>query len=97
MRIIARSRIIEYYTVHADSRVALEEWYTKTKNAHWTCFDDIRQTFNSVDAVGNQRYVFDIRGNNYRFIVVIKFTISTVLIRFVGTHAEYDKIDAKNI
>lgn len=97
MRIIARSRIIEYYTAHADSRVALEEWYTKTKNAQWTCFDDIRQTFNSVDAVGNQHYVFNIRGNNYRLIVVIKFTISTVLIRFIGTHAEYDKIDAKNI
>ncbi|MBO4735957.1 MAG: type II toxin-antitoxin system HigB family toxin, partial [Paludibacteraceae bacterium] len=47
--------------------------------------------------VGNQHYVFNIRGNNYRLIVVIKFTIGTVLIRFVGTHAEYDKIDATTI
>ena len=53
--------------------------------------------FNSVDNVGNQHYVFNIRGNNYRLIVVIKFTIKTVLIRFIGTHAEYDVIDAKNI
>ena len=53
--------------------------------------------FNSADSVGNQRYVFNIRGNNYRLIVVVKFTIKTVLIRFIGTHAEYDLIDAKNI
>lgn len=97
MRIISRTKIIEYYTEHADSRVALEEWFTKTKKAQWTCFDDIKRTFNSVDAVGNQHYVFNIRGNNYRLIVVVKFTIGTVLIRFVGTHAEYDKIDATTI
>lgn len=97
MRIISRTKIIEYYTEHADSRVALEEWFTKTKKAQWICFDDIKRTFNSVDAVGNQHYVFNIRGNNYRLIVVIKFTIGTVLIRFVGTHAEYDKIDATTI
>lgn len=97
MRIIARSKIVDYYTEHAESRTALEEWYAKTKNASWTCFSDIKETFNSVDAVGNQHYVFDIKGNNYRLIVVIKFTIGLVLIRFIGTHAEYDKIDAVNI
>ena len=88
MRIIARSKIIEYYTEHPDAETALEEW---------TCFADMKQMFNSVDNVGNQHYVFNIRGNNYRLIVVIKFTIKTVLIRFIGTHAEYDVIDAKNI
>lgn len=97
MRIISRTKIIEYYTEHADSRVALEEWFTKTKKSQWTCFDDIKRTFNSVDAVDNQHYVFNIRGNNYRLVVVIKFVIGTVLIRFVGTHAEYDKIDATTI
>lgn len=97
MRIIARSKIIEYYTEHASAEVALEEWYQKTKTAEWTCFADMKRTFNSVDSVGNQHYVFNIKGNDYRLIVVIKFTIKTVLIRFIGTLAEYDKIDAKNI
>ena len=97
MRVISRSKLVEYYSEHADSKVALEEWYQKTLKSKWTCFDDIKKTFNSVDNVGNQHYVFNIKGNNYRLIVVIKFTITTVLIRFVGTHAEYDKIDAKNI
>ena len=50
------------------------------------------KTFNSVDNVGNQHYVFNIRGNNYRLVVVIKFTISFVYVRFIGTHTEYDKI-----
>ena len=57
----------------------------------------MKKTFNSVDRVGNQKYVFNIKGNDYRLIVVVKFMIKTVLIRFIGTHAEYDKIDAKNI
>ena len=97
MRIIARSRIIEYYTLHPDARTALEEWFQKVRKAEWNCFADIKQMFNSADSVGNQRYVFNIRGNNYRLIVVVKFTIKTVLIRFIGTHAEYDLRDAKNI
>ena len=57
----------------------------------------MKKTLNSVDSVGNQHYVFNIKGNDFRLIVVIKFTIRTVLIRFIGTHAEYDKIDAKSI
>ena len=96
MRIIARSKIIDYYTDNPDAEVALEEWYHKTKRAEWTCFADMKKTFNSVDNVGNQQYVFNIRGNNYRLVVVIKFTIKTVLIRFIGTHADYDKLDVKN-
>ena len=97
MRIIARSRIIEYYTLHPDTRTALEDWFQKVRQAEWNCFADMKQMFNSVDSVGNQRYVFNIRGNNYRLIVVVKFTIKTVLIRFIGTHAEYDLVDAKYI
>ena len=96
MRIIARSKIIDYYTDNPDAEVALEEWYHKTKRAEWTCFADMKKTFNSVDNVGNQHYVCNIRGNNYRLVVVIKFTIKTVLIRFIGTHADYDKLDVKN-
>lgn len=97
MRIIAKRKITDYYAKNAGAKVALEEWYTKTKNAEWTCFADMKETFNSVDSVGNQHYVFNIKGNSYRLIVVVKFTIKTILIRFIGTHAEYDKINAANI
>ena len=67
------------------------------KRSKWTCFVDIKKTFNSVDNVGNQHYVFNIKGNNYRLVVVIKFTIQFVYVRFIGTHKEYDKIDCANI
>ena len=88
MRIIAKSKIVDYYTENPEAEIKLTEWNN---------FADMKKTFNSVDNVGNQHYVFNIKGNNYRLIVVIKFTIKTILIRFIGTHADYDKIDVKNI
>ncbi|MCD7972705.1 MAG: type II toxin-antitoxin system HigB family toxin [Candidatus Azobacteroides sp.] len=93
MRIIAYKTIIEYYQNHPDAKLALEEWYDKTEEAEWNNFGEMRQTFNSVDSVGNRRYVFNIRGNKYRLIVIVLFVPKTVLIRFIGTHAEYDKIN----
>ena len=98
MRIIARKRIVDYYTIHPQAKVALDDWYKKTEEAEWNSLADIKQTFNSVDFVGNQHYVFNIKGNDFRLVVVIKFTPKNVYIRFIGTHAEYDKItDIQNI
>lgn len=97
MRIIARGKIVEYYTLRPDSRIALEDWFHKVKNAEWTCFSDIKRMFGSADSIGNQRFVFNIKGNHHRLIAVVKFTIKTVFIRFIGTHGEYDRIDAKNV
>ena len=95
MRIISKSTLVEYYIKVPKAKTALEEWYEKTKKSEWTCFADMKKTFNSVDSVGNQRYVFNIKGNDYRLVVLIQFTPKTVYIRFVGTQKEYDEI--KNI
>ena len=97
MRIFTEQALKEYAENHPDSRVALQEWTTIVKRSKWTCFADIKKTINSVDNVGNQHYVFNIKGNNYRLVVVIKFTIQFVYIRFIGTHKEYNKIDCSNI
>ncbi len=97
MRIFTEQTIKEFAEKHPDSLTALQEWVKTVKNSKWTCFADIKRTFNSVDAIGNQRYVFDIKGNKYRIVVVIMFTIQFVYIRFVGTHAEYDKIDCLTV
>lgn len=98
MRIVARSTLTAYYAKNPQAKVALEDWYKKTSRAKWACFDDIKKTFNTVSIVGNQHYVFNIKGNDYRLVVVIQFTPQRVYIRFVGTHAEYDKItDIQNI
>ena len=92
MRVIAKSTLVAYYTKNPQAKTALEDWYEKTKGAEWSCFSDIKKTFNSVDSVGNKRYVFNIKGNDFRLVVMILFTPQRVYIRFVGTHAEYDKI-----
>lgn len=91
MRIFTEQRLKEYSEAHPEVKVALQEWTTIVKRSRWTCFADVKATFNSVDNVGNQHYVFNIKGNNYRLVVVIKFTINFVYIRFIGTHKEYDK------
>ena len=93
MRVIAKKKLVEYYTLHPQAKTALDDWFEKTEKAEWHSFDDIKKTFNSVDYVGNQHYVFNIKGNDFRLVVVIKFTPQNVFIRFIGTHAEYDKIE----
>ena len=97
MRIFTEQTLNEYIKSHPEARVALQNWVTIVKKSTWTCFADIKNDFNSVDCVGNQRYVFNIKGNNYRLVVLIMFTPQFVYIRFIGTHEEYDKIDAKTV
>lgn len=97
MHIVTKRTISTFSTKHAEAKTALEEWYTKTKKADWKTFEDIKMTFNSVDSAGNDRYVFNIKGNKYRLVGLIFFHIKIVYIRFIGTHAEYDETDCKNI
>lgn len=99
MRIVSHRRLVEFYSSegHADSQAALERWYEIAENAEWKNLSDIKVDFPATDYVGNQHYVFNIRGNRYRLVVVVKFTIGHIFIRFVGTHSEYDKIDASSI
>lgn len=97
MRIITEEPLKLYIEKHPDTKTALQDWLRVVKAADWNNFADVKRSFNSVDNVGNQHYVFNIRGNNHRLVVVIKFTIKWIYIRFIGTHAEYDKIDCANI
>lgn len=96
MRIISFSAIREYVRKHADADIALRDWYKKTEKANWSCFADLKQTFNSVDYVGIDRYVFNIKGNDYRLVAMVFFATKKVFIRFIGTHREYDDKDCSN-
>ncbi len=97
MRVFTEQRLREYVEINPKSKTALQDWISIVKRANWTNYSDIKNTFNSVDSIGNQRYVFNIKGNDYRLVAVIKFSIGFVYIRFIGTHKEYDKIDCSNI
>ncbi|KQS30911.1 type II toxin-antitoxin system HigB family toxin [Dyadobacter sp. Leaf189] len=76
---------------------ALLSWYKRCKAADWSKFSEMKQSFNTVDFVGNDRYVFNIKGNDYRLIAKIHFDVRTVYILFIGTHAEYDRVDASKV
>ena len=97
MRVISISSLRESWSTHPDCEQALKEWYVKVCRARWTSLADMQKDFNSVDYVGNQRYVFNIRGNRYWLVAAVKFRPQLVYIRFVGTHDEYNKIDVSNI
>lgn len=90
-------KLIDYGQKHADAKKALDAWHNEVKHAQWKKPDDIREQFPRASIVGNNRAVFRIRGNKFRIVVVVKYTIGNVYIKFVGTHAEYDKINAKEI
>lgn len=98
MRIVTFKRIQEFSENHSDAKTALNIWYHTTASKNWRNLTDLKLTYNSVDYVGNNRYVFNIKGNKYRLIAIISFNAQKVYIRFIGTHADYDKIaDIKNI
>lgn len=99
MRIVSHKKLKDFYSQpgREDARIPLERWYSIAEEARWTGLTDIRKDFASADYAGNQHHVFNIGGNKYRLVVVAKFVMGYLFIRFVGTHKEYDKKDASTI
>lgn len=97
MRIISRRRLVEFWEVHPDAEQPLRAWYTEAKKASWNSPAEIKEIYRSVSILSNNRVVFNIKGNTYRLIVVVEYSQGKMFIRFVGTHAEYDRIDATSI
>lgn len=95
MHIISFRKLREFFEKDPNSKVALQDWYKRASKADWDNFSDIKQTFNSVDSIGNSRFVFNVKGNHYRIVALLFFQIKRVYIRWVGTHKDYEKI--KNI
>ena len=87
----------EFIKTYPDSAGGLEDWYRKTKDADWKSLADLRQTFNSADYAGNERVVFNIRGNRYRLVASVLYSIRTVFIKFIGTHTAYDAVDSSTV
>lgn len=97
MRILTYRRIREFSEKHADIRVPLNLWHHTVQGKEWKNLNELKEDFNNVDYVGNHRFVFNIKGNDYRLVAIISFKAQKVYVRFIGSHAEYDKIkDIKN-
>lgn len=99
MRVISRKTLSQFWESpnREDSEEPLRAWYREAKAAAWASFADVRSMSASASVVGNDRIVFNIRGNKYRLVVAINYPFGIVYIRFIGTHEEYDKIDASTI
>ena len=97
MRIISRKTLKDFWERHADSRQSLQAWYADAKQTDWKGPADIKNYYRNASFLSNNRIMFNIKGNKYRLVVAINYNISIVYIRFVGTHQEYDKIDAATI
>jgi mRNA interferase HigB len=97
MRVIAKKTLDEFCRRHAEVESPLRAWYDHVKRANWLTPADVQRDYGSDVILPNNRAVFNIKGNNYRLVVAINYKTRIVFIRFIGTHAEYDDIDARMI
>lgn len=97
MWIISRKTLQLFWEKHPDAESPLKAWYAEASHASWSSFHDIKAAYPSASIVGKDRIVFNVKGNTYRLIVRIHFDSHKVFIRFIGTHAEYDKIKADKV
>jgi mRNA interferase HigB len=97
MRIIALKTLRLFWEQHPDAQQALQAWYRDAKRATWHTPADIKNVYRNASIVGNNRVVFNIRGNQYRLVVAVNYMSGIIYIRFIGTHQDYDKIDVATI
>ena len=93
-RIFAKSTLREFWEKHPDSEQYLKTWYSTAINCKWQTPNDIKKTYATASILKDGRVVFNIKGNSYRLIAKFNFEKQWIFIRFIGTHEEYDKIDA---
>jgi mRNA interferase HigB len=97
LRVISKPILREFWARHPNAEGRLRAWYQEAKAADWAGPVDIKNTYPSASFLGDNRVVFNIGGNDYRLVVRIKYEFRVVYIRFVGTHAEYDAINAAKV
>ena len=97
MHVLTRKAIIEYGLANAQASEELSIWYTKAKLAQWKDFNAVRADMPATDYIGNDRFVFNIKGNHYRLVAMIFFPVKQLYIRGIFTHAEYSKLTKKQL
>lgn len=97
MRVIAKKTLREFWMKHSDCEEQLKSWYREAIEANWNSPQDIKTDYPSASFLQDNKVVFNIKGNKYRLIVKINYDFGMIWIRFVGTHAEYDKVNASKI
>lgn len=96
-RVIAKKILREFWEKHSDCEQHLKTWYQTAMRADWKSPNDIKKMYATASVIGNNRVVFNIKGNSYRLIVQFNYERQWAFIRFIGTHKDYDNIDATTI
>jgi mRNA interferase HigB len=96
-RIFAKSTLREFWEVYPDSEQYLKTWYNTAINSNWLTPNDIKMSYANASILKDNRVVINIKGNTYRLVVKINFEKQWLFIRFIGTHTQYDKINAETI
>jgi len=97
VRIISRKTLRDAWAKHRDAEDPLKAWFKETEQATWNGPEDVRARYPSASIVGNERVVFNVKGNTYRLVVAINYSAHIVFIKFFGTHAEYNNIDVTKV
>lgn len=97
MRVISKKPLREFWEKHTDAKAALQAWYEDALRAEWRTPGDIKDSYGTASIIGDNRVVFNIKGNDYRLVVKLHYDRGVAYVRFVGTHREYDRIDAETI
>ena len=97
MRVISLKTLREFYRKHPDSEQKLKAWYKEAEHALWKSPQKIKKNYPNASIISDNRVVFNIKGNNYRLVVKFNYKYGWAWIRFIGTHSEYDKINAEKI
>src|SRR5262245_6061789 len=97
MRVIARNVLVGFWSRHPETQVPLERWHKLVKAAHWASTDDVQRAAPKAKVLNRERVRFEIAGGNYRLIAAFDFRRQIVFVKFIGTHAEYDQIDALTV
>ena len=97
MWVLSRSTLEKFWKKHPDAKASLKAWLSAMKGAQFASPNDLKRLFRTVDFVGNDRAIFNVSGNKYRLIVSVDYEMGRMFIRFIGTHAAYDKIDAEEV
>ena len=97
MNVISKRTLVRFYKEHIQAKVPLEVWHSDPKKAEWKIPDDIKKIYASASFLKGNRVVFNIKGNDYRLVVHIDYLRKIVRVKFIGTHAQYDKINAEEI
>jgi mRNA interferase HigB len=97
MRVIARSTLVKFWERHPETKSSLEHWLSVTKAAQWGSSIEVVQTFSKAKGLNDERVRFEVAGGNYRMIVAFDFDRKIAFVKFIGSHAEYDRIDALTV